>query len=112
MHAPCNSELPKHAGPLPELPRLELGTECSFTQTACSSLSRPAQGAALPEGAAAGEITVPVDTLAGAPLTAVATAQGVSLRDQDARTADAKVLRAQRVCQAVLNAVDAVPLPF
>jgi hypothetical protein len=52
-----------------------------------------------------------VDTLNGAPLTAVATQSGVSLRDANPSTPDAKVLRAARVCDAVVDVVDAVPLP-
>ena len=58
-----------------------------------------------------GEVTVPVVTLNGAPLTAVATPARVTLRDNNPSTLDANVVRAVRVCQSIVNVVDAVPLP-
>lgn len=59
-----------------------------------------------------GQVSVPVDTLSGNPLTAIATNTAVSLRDGNANTPDARVLRAVRVCNSVVDLIDAVPLPF
>lgn len=57
-------------------------------------------------------VRVALDTLAGVPLTVVATQQGVTLSDQNPSTPDARVLSATRVCRSVVNDVDVVPLPF
>ena len=77
-------------------------------------LSSYFQGSRLPTDnvSAGGQVTVPVDTLSGAPLTAIASSSGVSLQDGNASTPDAKILRAVRVCNSVIDLIDAVPLPF
>jgi len=59
-----------------------------------------------------GVVTVTVGTLSGVPLTVAATATGVSLQDVNPNTPDAKVLQSVKVCNSVLDIVNAVPLPF
>lgn len=59
-----------------------------------------------------GVVTVPVGTLSGVPLTAIATATGVSLQDVNPNTPDAKVLQSVKICNSVVDIVNAVPLPF
>ena len=59
-----------------------------------------------------GQVVVPVKTLNGAPLSAVASPSGVVLQDANSDTPDARITRAVRVCNSVVDIVDAVPLPF
>lgn len=69
-------------------------------------------GATDPIATGEGQLTIPVTTVTGAPLTAVASASGVTLQDANEDSPDARIMRAVRVCNSVVSIVDAVPLPF
>ena len=62
--------------------------------------------------ATGGQIIIPVETLGGQPLSAVANATSVILRDANPTTPDATILRAIKVCNSVVDVINAVPLPF
>ena len=69
-------------------------------------------GATDPISTGEGQLTVPVTTANGAPLTAVASSSGVALQDANEDSPDARITRVVRVCNSVVSIVDAVPLPF
>lgn len=70
------------------------------------------QGGSREEGL---DVSVPVSTLQGAPLSAKAvgdTAPIITLEDNSERTDDTRVLAAIPVCSSFVVIVDSVPLPF
>jgi hypothetical protein len=72
------------------------------------------QSTFLPEDAEDG-VTVPIDTLQGAPLTAIAAISGepsVTIQDNNPVTEDGTVVTAVQVCNSFVIVVDTVPLPF